>query len=191
MLRVGFAMCGSFCTFDTALKAAERLAGECGALIPIMSESAYSTNTRFGTAEGFVRRLEEMSGREVMKTISEVEPIGPKAMLDILVVAPCTGNTLAKLAHAVTDSSVTMAAKAHLRNGRPLLLALSTNDGLGGSAANIGTLLNRKNIFFVPFYQDDPENKPNSLAARYDMLEQAIEAAMEGRQLQPLLARED
>lgn len=190
MLRVGFAMCGSFCTFDKAIEAAERLAGECGALIPIMSEKAYATDTRYGAAADFTARLEEICSRTVMKTINDVEPIGPKALLDILVIAPCTGNTLAKLAHAVTDTSVTMAAKAHLRNGRPLLLAVSTNDGLSGSAANIGTLLNRKNVYFVPFYQDDPQNKPNSLVTRLDLLEEAVAAAMEGRQLQPLLARE-
>jgi dipicolinate synthase subunit B len=152
-----------------------------------MSEAAYSTDTRFGKAAAFVEKVEALCGSPVIHTISGAEPFGPRALLDILVIAPCTGNTLAKIARGVTDSSVTMAAKAHLRNARPALIAVSTNDALTGNAANIGELLNRKNIFFVPFYQDDPQKKPASLAAELDLLPQAIDAALDGRQLQPLL----
>ncbi len=187
-IRIGAALCGSFCTFDTALRAWSSLA-ETGKydLTPIFSETAYGTDTRFGTAADFIAWMETICGKPALHTIPAVEPIGPKAMLDALVVAPCTGNTLAKLACGVTDSAVTMACKAHLRNGRPLLLAVSTNDGLSGSAANLGALLGRKNVYFVPFRQDDPAGKPTSLVADYSLLEPALAAALDGRQLQPVL----
>ena len=186
--RIGAALCGSFCTLDTAVRAFAALA-ETGkyALTPVFSETAYATDTRFGPAAGFVGRMESICGRKALHTVAEVEPFGPKGLLDALVVAPCTGNTLAKLAQGVTDSAVTMACKAHLRNGRPLLLGVSTNDGLSGSAANIGTLLGRKNVYFIPFRQDDPAGKPTSLVADFSLLEAALDAALEGKQLQPVL----
>lgn len=186
-LRVGLAMTGSYCTFEKVLAAAARLC-EGYEVTGIMSPNAAGVDTRFGPAAGFRARLEEMTGKSLITTVPQAEPIGPKHMLDVLLIAPCTGNTLAKLASGVTDTCVTMAAKSHLRNSRPVLIAVSTNDGLSGSAANIGTLLVRKNIYFLPFYQDDPGKKPNSLAADYDLLELAIDAAYEGRQLQPVLA---
>ena len=184
--RLGLALCGSYCTFEKLFAAAEGLR-EKYELIPIMSENAAGTDTRFGKAAENRKKLRELCGREVSTAIAEVEPLGPKLPMDALLIAPCTGNTLAKLAHGITDSSVTMAAKAHLRNGRPLIIALSTNDGLSGSAENIGKLLNRKNVFFVPFSQDDPLTKPRSLQADFSLLEQCVEAALDFRQLQPIL----
>lgn len=190
-LRAGVALCGSYCTFKKAVAAFERLCTEYD-VTPIMSESSAATDTRFGMAEDFRARLEAASGREIVDSIVKAEPIGPKKLLDVLIIVPCTGNTIAKMANGVTDSAVTMAAKAHLRNGRPVVIAVSTNDALGANAENIGKLLARKNIYFVPFYQDDPEGKPCSLAADLDKIEATVEAAMEGRQLQPVLAvRED
>jgi dipicolinate synthase subunit B len=187
-LTVGFAMCGSYCTFDLALGALETLCGLYKTVVPVMSENAYGTDTRFGFAEDWRNRVEKVCGRKIISTVTEAEPIGPNALLDILVIAPCTGNTLGKIAHGVTDTSVTMAAKAHLRNSRPLLIAISTNDALSGSAPNLGMLLARKNVYFVPFYQDDAEKKPSSLIADLEKLPQAVEAALEGRQIQPLLS---
>jgi dipicolinate synthase subunit B len=186
-LNIGFALCGSYCTFDKAIAALEGVCAKFGNVTPIMSENAYKTDSRYGTAAGFIDKIESICGKKIISTIAEAEPIGPKALLDILVIAPCTGNTVAKLASGVTDTSVTMAAKAHLRNGRPLLIAVSTNDGLSGNAPNIGYLLNKKNVYFVPFYQDDPMKKPNSLVAEFDVLNDAIEAALKGVQLQPVL----
>jgi len=186
MIKMGLALCGSYCTFDKAMKAAERLCGEYD-VTPIMSENAASTDTRFGKAADFIKRFEDMSGKKVISTIAAAEPIGPKKLLDVMVIAPCTGNTLAKIANGITDSSVTMAAKAHLRNGRPLILAIATNDGLGGNGKNIGEVMARKNIYMVPFYQDDPAGKPNSLAADLDLIEKTVECAMKGEQLQPVL----
>lgn len=185
-LRIGLALTGSYCTYDKALAAAEALA-EKYELTAIMSETAAATDSRFGRAEYFISRLEELTGRPVIKTIVDAEPIGPSGMFDVLVVAPCTGNTAAKLAAGITDSAVTMAVKSHLRGGRPVLLAIGTNDGLSASAKNIGELLNRKNIFFAPFYQDDPEKKPRSLATDYARLEDAILCAADKRQYQPIL----
>lgn len=185
-IRVGFALCGSYCTYDQAFRAAEALAGRYE-LVPIMSETAASTNTRFGRAEEHLRRLRELTGRDAVTTIAKAEPLGPTTPMQALVIAPCTGNTLAKLARGITDSAVTMAAKAHLRNGRPLLIAFSTNDGLSGSAENIARLLGRKHVYFVPFRQDDPQKKPNSLQADFTRLPDALEAALRGEQLQPLL----
>ena len=186
-LTVGYAMCGSYCTFEKAIAALETVQREFGNVIPIMSENAASTDSRFGTAEGFKQRIREICGRDVIATIRDAEPIGPKALLDVLVIAPCTGNTLAKMAAGITDSSVTMAAKAHLRNGRPVVIAVSTNDGLTASGKNIGQLLNRRNVYFVPFYRDDPVKKTASLAADLDLLPEAIRAAISGVQLQPVL----
>lgn len=185
--KIGFALCGSYCTFDKAIDALDVLRTTYTDVTPIMSENAYSTNSRFGTAKSFIDRVEAICGRKILSTMTAVEPFGPKALLDILIIAPCTGNTLAKLALGVTDTSVTMAAKAHLRNSRPVLIAVSTNDGLSANAANIGQLLVRKNIYFVPFFQDDPAKKPTSLIADLDLLPEAVAAALHGIQLQPIL----
>ena len=184
--RLGLALCGSYCTYEKLFAQAESLS-ERYELIPIMSETAAATDSRFGTAQQNKERLEALCHRQAICSIAQAEPLGPKLPLDALLIAPCTGNTLAKLSHGITDSAVTMAAKAHLRNGRPLIIAFSTNDGLSGSAENIGRLLNRKNIYFVPFGQDDAVNKPRSLQADFGLLGETVEAALEGRQLQPLL----
>jgi len=185
--RLGIALCGSYCTYEQVFRELEKLA-ECYELVPIMSDTAAETDTRFGKAAEHIRRLMVLTGREVVTTIAEAEPLGPKTPMDALVIAPCTGNTMAKLARGVTDSAVTMAAKAHLRNGRPLVIAFSTNDGLSGSAENIARLLNRKHVFFVPFRQDDPAKKPNSLQADFTLIGECVEAALKGQQLQPILA---
>ena len=186
--KLGLALCGSYCTYETLFAAAEKLK-EDYELVPIMSETAARTDSRFGTAAEHLRRLEALTGRRPVTSIAEAEPLGPKEPMDALLIAPCTGNTLARLAHGLTDSSVTMAAKAHLRNGRPVVIALSTNDGLSGSAENIARLLNRKHFFFVPFGQDDAEKKPCSLQADFSLLAETVEAALRGEQLQPLLRR--
>lgn len=184
--HLGLALCGSYCTYEKLFQAAEKLA-ETYDLIPIMSENAAETDTRFGTATEHIKRLMLLSGRKVVTTIAEAEPLGPAQPMDALLIAPCTGNTLAKLSHGITDTAVTMAAKAHLRNGRPVIIALSTNDGLSGSAENIARLLNRKHFYFVPFRQDDPAKKPRSLQADFSLLEETVRAALQGRQLQPIL----
>ena len=185
--KIGFAMCGSFCTFKKAMAAA-RATAELGAdITPIMSGVSYSTDTRFGTAEHFRAELSEISGKDIIHTIKDAEPLGPKALLDVLAIIPCTGNTLAKLAAGIADTSVTLAAKAHLRNERPIVIAVSTNDGLGAAAQNIGKLLARENVYFVPFSQDDCIHKPRSLIADFSKLPDTIEAALDGRQLQPIL----
>lgn len=185
-MNVGFAMCGSFCTFSQVFPVMELLTRDY-TLVPIFSDSSYTVSSRFGSAAEHIRLATEICGREPLHTISQVEPIGPKQMLDALVIAPCTGNTLAKLAHSIADGPVTMAAKSHLRNGRPIVIAVSTNDALAGAAENIGKLMARKHIFFVPFGQDDPNNKPTSMVADFNQIPQALEAALEGRQLQPIL----
>ena len=184
--KLGLALCGSYCTYETLFAAAEKLK-ENYELIPIMSETAAHTDSRFGTAAEHLRRLEDLTGRKPVTSIRDAEPLGPKEPMDALLIAPCTGNTMAKLAHGITDSSVLMAAKAHLRNGRPLVIAFSTNDGLSGSAENIARLMNRKNVYFVPFRQDDPIKKPCSLQAIFSLLGETVVAALEGRQLQPVI----
>ncbi len=183
---IGFAMCGSFCTFSKALSQMKNLVDSGYRILPIMSENAYSTDTRFGKAEEMVKKAEEITGEKVMHTSVMTEPIGPKKMCDLLLIAPCTGNTLAKLSLGVTDTSVTMAAKSHLRILRPVLLCVATNDALGASAQNIGRLMNTKNIYFVPLRQDDCVKKPNSLVADFDKIPQCVDAALEGRQVQPV-----
>lgn len=189
-VRVGFAMTGSFCTFSQVIDQMEQMAQQTGwQLYPILSPNAYETDTRFGSAQQFRRRIEEICGREIWHTLTQTEPIGPKKLLDVLLVAPCTGNTLGKLAGGITDTAVTMAAKAHLRGGKPVVVALATNDGLSGAAKNIGELLNRKHYYFVPFGQDDPVKKPCSLMADFSRVGETLEAALEGRQLQPVLLR--
>lgn len=184
---VGFAVCGSFCTHAKAMEALEQVKARFRTVIPIVSECTAATDTRFGPAHELMREMERICDRRVISSIREAEPIGPKKLLDLLIIAPCTGNTLGKLACGITDTAVTMAAKAHLRNQRPLLIAPSTNDGLTASAPNLGTLLSRKYIYFVPFGQDDPEKKPASLVADFSLVADAAQAALEGRQLQPLL----
>lgn len=185
-MTIGFAMCGSFCTFSEVFPVMEDLTKRY-TLIPIFSQIAYSTDSRFGTAQEHIRRTAQICGTDPLNTIAQVEPIGPKKLLDALVIAPCTGNTLAKLAHSIADGPVTMAAKSHLRNGRPILVAVSTNDALAGAAENIGKLLAKKHYYFVPFGQDDPEKKPTSMVADFTKLSQALEAALQGKQLQPIL----
>ena len=184
---VGFAVCGSFCTHAKAMEALEQVKARFRTVIPIVSECTAATDTRFGPAHELMREMERICDRRVISSIREAEPIGPKKLLDLLIIAPCTGNTLGKLACGITDTAVTMAAKAHLRNQRPLLIAPSTNDGLAASAPNLGALLSRKYIYFVPFGQDDPEKKPASLVADFAQVADAAQAALEGRQLQPLL----
>lgn len=185
--KIGFALTGSFCTIQDVIIEMERLVFLGADLTPILSNSVATINSRFGRAEDIRRRVELITGKECIDTITEAEPIGPKKMLDIIIVAPCTGNTLGKIANGITDTPVTMAAKAHLRNKMPLVIAISTNDGLSGSAKNLGLLLNTKNVYFVPFGQDDCEKKPNSLVARFGLIVPTIEAAIEGKQLQPVL----
>ena len=187
-MTIGFAICGSFCTFASIFAVMENLA-HTHQLIPIFSHSAYTFDTRFGTAKDHIRRVTEICGREPLFSVGQVEPIGPKKMLDILVIAPCTGNTIAKLAHGIADGPVTMAAKSHLRNGRPVVIGVSTNDALSGAAENIGRLLNRRNYYFVPFGQDDPDKKPNSMVADFTKIPQTVALAATGRQLQPILLR--
>lgn len=187
-IRLGFAVCGSFCTFKRVLEELEKLAKEYD-ITPIMSSGAAFTDTRFGKAEDLRRRITEICGKEPITTIAGAEPIGPQALLDVLVIEPCTGNTLGKLANGITDTAVTMAAKAHLRNGRPVVLAVSTNDAMGASARNIGTLMNAKNIYFVPMRQDAPQGKPASVVANFAKTGAAIKAALEGKQVQPVLVQ--
>ena len=186
-MKIGWALCGSFCTFERILRVIGTVTGSGAEVTPIFSEAAYGTDTRFGAAAGWVKRAEAVTGRVALHTITDAEPIGPKRMFDLLIVAPATGNTLAKLAHGITDGPVTMAAKSHLRNGRPLLLGLSTNDGLSGSAQNIGTLMARKNIYFVPYRQDDAEGKPSSLVADMERIPEIIPRVLQGMQPQPVL----
>lgn len=184
---VGFAMCGSFCTISKAMEQIADLKKIGYDIIPIMSEIVCSTDTRFGKASDFIDRAEKMCGHKVIHSICDAEPIGPKKMLDVLVIAPCTGNTLGKLAHGITDTAVTMAAKSHLRNSRPLIINVSTNDGLGSAAKNIGQLMNYKNIYFVPLKQDDCEKKPRSIVADFTKIPECVKQALNGKQYQPMI----
>ena len=188
MKKLGLAICGSFCTFDDLLPQVRLLARDYE-ITPILSPAAYETDTRFGLAAAFVRELRGLCAGEPITTIEEAEALGPRTPMDVLAVAPCTGNTLAKLAAGIADTSVTFACKAHLRNRRPVVVAVSTNDGLAAAARNIGELLNRKHYYFVPFGQDDPAGKPASLKADLTLLGDAVAAALEGKQLQPVLLR--
>lgn len=185
-MNIGFALCGSFCTYSSVFPIMELL-GRDYHITPIFSQASYSIDSRFGTAREHIEAAAEICGRPPLHTIPEVEPIGPKKLFDILVVAPCTGNTLAKLAHGIADGPVTMAVKSHLRNGRPVLIAVSTNDALGAAAENIGRLMARKHYYFVPFRQDDAAGKPASMVAEFSLIPQALESALQGRQLQPVL----
>ena len=184
--RVGIALCGSYCTYDKLFSQLAVLADKYE-LVPIMSETA-ATDTRFGTSADFISRLSSLCGTQPVHSIAEAEPLGPAKPMEALIIAPCTGNTMAKINHGITDTAVTMAAKAHLRNSKPLVIAFSTNDALSGSAPNIAGLLNRKNVYFVPFRQDDPIKKPFSMAADFSLIDKTLESALAGKQLQPLLA---
>jgi dipicolinate synthase subunit B len=186
-ITVGYALSGSHCTFAEVMPEIKRFVDAGANVVPIVSNTLMTTDTRFGKSEDWQTQLKEITGNELISTIVQAEPLGPSKLLDVLVIAPCTGNTTSRLANAITDSAVLMAAKAQMRNGRPLVLAISTNDGLGLNAANIAKLLVAKHIYFVPFGQDNPVQKPNSLVARMDLVMEACEAALAGKQLQPLL----
>ncbi len=186
-VTIGFGLTGSYCTFSQVIPQIEQLVHLGYQVIPILSEHTAAYDTRFGTAESHKQRIQELTGEEILSSLPQVEPLGPKRMLDLLVIAPCTGNTIAKLANGIADTSITLAAKSHLRNNRPVVLAVSTNDGLGANARNIGTLLARKHIFFVPFGQDDCVEKENSLVAHFNLLEPTVAKALNGHQLQPVL----
>lgn len=185
-MNIGFAMCGSFCTYEKVFPVMEALTAQHN-VIPIFSHSAYTVDSRFGTAESHIAKAAQICGKQPIHTLAQAEPIGPKKLLDALIIAPCTGNTLAKLSHSIADGPVTMAAKSHLRNGRPVLVAVSTNDALAGAAENIGRLLGRRNYFFVPFGQDDAFTKPTSLVADFSRIPDALSAALQGKQIQPIL----
>ncbi|ADO56124.1 dipicolinate synthase subunit B [Paenibacillus jamilae] len=184
---VGYAITGSHCTFEEVMPVIQRFVDEGAKVVPIISNTVLTTDTRFGTSQSWQKQLKDITGNDIISTIVEAEPLGPSQMLDVLVIAPLTGNSMSKLANAMTDSPVLMAAKAQLRNGRPLLLAISTNDGLGLNAANIAKLLVAKNIFFVPFGQDNPVKKPNSLVANMELIPEAAYEALQGKQIQPMI----
>ena len=183
---IGYAFCGSFCSFSSSLATLERLVLSGEDVQPIFSERACSTDTRFWLATEFVSRVESLCGRQSIRTVADAEPLGPKRPLEALIISPCTGNTLSKLAHGITDSSVTMAAKAHLRQDRPLLIALASNDAMSQNLGSIATLLTRRSVYFVPMRQDDPEKKPHSLVADFSRIPESLAALREGKQLRPL-----
>ncbi len=186
-ITAGFALCGSFCTFDKVITEMENLINLDWNIVPIMSFNAYSTDTRFGKAEDHIKKIEDVCGKKIIATIKDAEPIGPKKELDILIIEPCTGNTVAKLANGITDTPVTLAAKAHLRNEKPLLIAVSTNDALSIAASNIGRLMNNKNVYFVPLRQDDCHKKPRSVVADFSKTYEAAVNAINGKQFQPII----
>jgi len=184
---IGYALCGSFCTLRASIDILKQMISSGYEIQPIMSEICYSTDTRFGTASKHVAEIEDLCKKRIIHTVKDAEPIGPKALLDALVIAPCTGNTLAKITSGITDSAVTMAAKAHLRNCRPLIIAIATNDALSANLKNIGYITERKNIFLVPFGQDDPIKKPSSMIADFSKIPETLKHAMNGLQIQPML----
>lgn len=184
--KIGYVFTGSFCTFARSLLVMKRLVDDGYEIQPIMSENAFYTDTRFAVAEEFSREVEAVSGRKIIHTVKDAEPLGPAMPLDALVVAPCTGNTLAKAATGITDTAATMAIKAHLRVDRPMLIALATNDALSQNLANIGTMLKRKSVYFVPMRQDNPKGKPHSLVAEFEMIPEALDALFRGEQLRPV-----
>lgn len=186
-LNIGFSLCGSFCTFEKAVSILKSIKSTGANIFPIMSFNAYLTDTRFGKAKDFRDEIENICDKKIIATIADAEPIGPKKLLDVLVIEPCTGNTLAKLANGITDTPVTLAAKAHLRNERPIVIAVSTNDALSGAAKNIGHLMNCKYIYFVPMKQDDSINKPRSVVADFSKTIETIELALENKQIQPII----
>ena len=186
-VKIGFALTGSFCTFEKTIEQMENLVKLGAEVIPIMSYNSYNFDTKFGTASEHINKIKQITNKDIIHTIQEAEPIGPKKMTDIMLIAPCSGNTIAKLANGITDTPVVMAAKSHLRNQRPLVIAISTNDALSGSAENIGKLLNRRNYYFVPFRQDNPITKPNSLVFDSKLIAKTLEKAMECEQIQPIV----
>lgn len=183
---IGFAMCGSYCTHRHSLIQLEKLVNDGYDVIPIVSDNVYSTDTRFGKAEDLRKKLLELCGREPIHTVVDAEPLGPKIALDAMIICPCTGNTLAKMAQGITDTAVSMAAKAHLRSDRPLVIALASNDALSANLKNMATMLNRKCVYFVPLFQDDPEKKPHSLIADFSLLKPTLDCALEGKQYQKI-----
>ncbi len=183
---IGYAFCGSFCTHKRSIDELTHLKEKGYDILPIMSENVYNTSTRFGTCQDLISKVESITQNKVINSIVEAEPLGPKIHLDALVIAPCTGNTLAKMARGITDTAVTMAAKAHLRSDRPLVIALCSNDALSANLQNISILLERKNVYFVPLMQDDPTNKPHSLVCDFSLLEKTLDFALKGKQIQPL-----
>ncbi len=185
--KIGFAVTGSFCTLKSALEMLKSLAKTNCEIIPIVSETVATTDTRFFKAQDFLDEVEKITGKKPIKSITEAEPIGPKKLLDLLIIAPCTGNTLSKIYYGITDTAVTMSAKAHLRNSKPLLIGVSTNDGLGNNAKNIGGLINIKNIFFIPFRQDDAVSKPTSVISDFSLLEESSALALQNKQMQPII----
>jgi len=185
--KIGFALTGSFCTFEKIIPEIEKMVSYGAEVFPILSDSVDRFDTRYGSSKELKARLKDITGKNIMTTIVEAEPIGPRSLFDILVIAPCTGNTLAKIANAITDTPATMACKAHLRNSKPVVIFVSTNDGLGANAKNIGILLNMKNVYMVPFGQDNPQLKPNSLVSKDELIIPAVIEALKGKQIQPLL----
>lgn len=183
---IGYAFCGSFCTHRQSMEQLKGLRAQGYDILPIMSDNVYNIDTRFGKAKDFADKVREITGNEIVHTIVEAEPLGPKITLDALIISPCTGNTLAKIARGITDTAVTMAAKAHLRSDRPTVLALCSNDALSANLQNISILLERKNVFFVPMRQDDPCGKPHSLVCEFSLLDSTFKGALDRRQIQPL-----
>lgn len=185
--KIGFVLTGSFCTFNKTIEQIKNIKNQEADIVPIMSYNSYELDTKFGKAEDFIDKIENITGKKIIHTIQDAEPIGPKHLTDIMIIAPCSGNTIAKLANGITDSSALMAAKSHLRNNNPLVIAISTNDGLSGSAENIGKLLNRNNYYFVPFRQDNPITKPRSLVFDPNSIVRTLELALDNEQIQPIL----
>ncbi|MBU5211165.1 dipicolinate synthase subunit B [Heyndrickxia oleronia] len=185
--RIGFGLTGSHCTYDAVYPEIKKLVDAGAEVIPVVTFTVKSTTTRFGAGEEWIEKIEEVTGRKVIDTIVDAEPLGPKLPLDCMVISPLTGNSMSKMANALTDSPVLMAAKATLRNGKPVVLGISTNDALGLNGVNLMRLMSTKNIYFIPYGQDDPEKKPNSMVARMSSLQDTVEAALEGRQLQPVI----
>ena len=185
--KIGFVFTGSFCTFNKTIEELKKMVKLKAKIIPIMSEHSYTMDTKFGSAEEFKKQIEEITGEQILHTIQDVEPLGPKDMLDIIVVAPASGNTMAKLANDIIDGTAPMAVKSHLRKERPVLIAISTNNGLSGAAVNIGKLLNMRHYYFVPFGQDNPITKPRSLVFKPEMLIKTIESALDGEQIEPII----
>ena len=189
-MKIGYCFTGSFCTFARSYKVLERLVSVGHSIVPIMSENAYYTDTRFQGAEEFSRRVEALCSQRVIHTVVDAEPLGPKSPLDLLIVAPCTGNTLAKVANGITDTAATMAIKAHLRADRPLLIALASNDAMSQNLANISSVMQRKSVYFVPMLQDAPQSKPHSLVAEFELIEECMAMLAEGKQMRPVFLSE-
>ena len=185
--KIGYVLTGSFCTFHKTIPKIKELIDLGAEIIPVMSFNSYKLDTKFGKAEDFINEIEKITGKKIIHSIQDAEPIGPKKLTDIMVIAPCSGNTISKLAYDIIDTPATMAAKSHLRNNLPVVIAISTNNGLGANAENIGKLLNRRNYYFVPFGQDNPITKPRSIVANFDMLIKTIEYALDGEQINPML----